>query len=97
MIQVERAVQPFAGRRNDFTSGGGVQMPDEFAHPSATFGFGQRIGDFHEHPVGGEQAGAEVAGEFQHALVVLVATAGPGEGFSTERASKQLFDELVVP
>ena len=52
-------------------------MEDEFAHPSATFGFGQRIGHFHEHPVRGEQAGAEVAGKFQHAFVVLVSAVQP--------------------
>ncbi len=77
VIQLQRAVQPFSGCGNDFAGGCSAQMQDEFAHPSATFGFSQRVGNFHEHPVGRQQAGTKVAGEFLDLFVMLIPAVQP--------------------
>jgi hypothetical protein len=49
----------------------------KLAHTTATFGCRQSVGHFHQNPVGREQAGAKVAGEFEHALVMLITTVEP--------------------
>jgi hypothetical protein len=57
VIEIEGAIQQFAGSRNDLTGGRGSQMEDEVAHSPPAFRFRQGIRYFHENPVGREKPG----------------------------------------